>query len=105
MKITQTKYNIGDVIQHKLFDFRGVIVDVDADFQGDDKWYEKHTVNSPSKDQPWYHVLVDDDNGVAYVSEQNVHTDGSETDVSNTMIDMILASNGDGKYQPLHTLN
>ena len=51
------KFHIGQVIQHKLFDYRGVIVDVDSEFDGTDEWYSTVARSKPPKDKPWYHVL------------------------------------------------
>ena len=52
MSILLAGFNIGDVIVHKEQNFRGVIVDVDADFQGTDDWYDQYTTNQPSKEAP-----------------------------------------------------
>ena len=34
------KFFVGQVVHHKKFDYRGVVFDVDATFQGTDEWYE-----------------------------------------------------------------
>jgi heat shock protein HspQ len=52
------KFFIGQVVHHKLFYYRGVIVDVDNKFLGNDEWYTKVARSRPPKDQPRYHVLV-----------------------------------------------
>ena len=105
MEIRRADYNIGQVIYHKHYNFRGIIVDVDAEFSGDDEWYEEHAKNKPSKDQPWYHVLVDDDSVMAYVSEQNICSDISDLNVENPLILDMLSSDENGQYRSLHTLN
>ncbi|PID47082.1 MAG: DNA-binding protein [Proteobacteria bacterium] len=105
MDIRRAEYNIGQVIYHKHYNFRGVIVDVDAEFAGDDKWYKEHAKNNPPKDAPWYHVLVDEDSVMAYVSEQNICSDVSDLDVDNPMVLNLLTSDGEGRYQMLRTLN
>jgi len=40
IKMTTTKHSIGDLIHHKLFGYRGVIVDIDPYFQLTDEWYD-----------------------------------------------------------------
>ncbi|PWQ94781.1 heat shock protein HspQ [Leucothrix arctica] len=105
MEIRRADYNIGQVIYHKHYNFRGIIVDVDAEFSGDDEWYEEHAKNKPSKDQPWYHVLVDDDSVMAYVSEQNICSDVSDLNVENPLILDMLSSDENGQYRSLQTLN
>lgn len=105
MQIHQAEYNIGQVIYHKHYNFRGVIVDVDAEFGADDEWYDTHAKNYPPKDKPWYHVLVDDGSSIAYVSEQNISSDLSDLEVHNPMLLDMLATNGQGRYVTLQTLN
>ncbi|HAB30308.1 MAG TPA: heat shock protein HspQ, partial [Gemmatimonadetes bacterium] len=48
------RFSVGDVVQHKLFDYRGVIVDVDTHFQGTEEWYEVVARSRPPKHRPWY---------------------------------------------------
>lgn len=56
--ITQVKFSVGDLVQHRRFNYRGVIVDVDSFFRGSDEWYELVAKSRPPKNKPWYHVLV-----------------------------------------------
>jgi len=105
MQIHLAEYNIGQVIYHKHYNFRGVIVDVDAEFSADDEWYDENAKNNPPKDKPWYHVLVDDGSSIAYVSEQNISSDLSELEVHNPMLLDLLATNGEGQYFTLQTMN
>ena len=37
MSSAQAQFAVGQVVQHKLFNYRGVIVDVDPQFQGQTK--------------------------------------------------------------------
>jgi len=78
------KFQIGDVVRHRLFPFRGVIFDVDAVFSNSDEWYEAIPEEvRPSKNQPYYHLFAENEKThyVAYVSEQNLELDDSETPV------------------------
>ena len=52
------RFAIGQVIHHRRFGYRGVIVDVDPSFQLTDEWYEEVALSRPPKDKPWYHILV-----------------------------------------------
>ena len=53
-------FNIGDVVKHKLYQFRGVIVDIDPEFSNTDEWYQSIPEESrPKKDQPFYHLLAE----------------------------------------------
>jgi len=64
------KFSIGDIIHHLRFDYRGVIYDVDATFQGTEEWYNQMAKSKPPRDQPWYHVLVDQSASMTYVAEE-----------------------------------
>jgi heat shock protein HspQ len=66
---------MGQLVHHKLFDYRGVIFDVDATFQSSEEWYEAMARSRPPRDKPWYHVLVHDAQHTTYVAEQNLEPD------------------------------
>ena len=70
--MNDARFSVGQLVHHRLFEYRGVIVDVDATFDGTDEWYEQVARSRPPKDEPWYHVLVHDSDGVTYVAERNL---------------------------------
>lgn len=75
---TYARYHIGQVLRHRKHPFRGVVFDVDAMFSNTEEWYENIPEDvRPSKDQPFYHLLAENDQSyyVAYVSEQNLVPD------------------------------
>jgi heat shock protein HspQ len=76
--LRSAKFDIGQVVRHRVFDFRGVIFDVDPEFNNTEEWYNaipEHV--RPRKDQPFYHLLAEnsDTEYIAYVSEQNLLTE------------------------------
>ncbi|WP_424930180.1 heat shock protein HspQ [Amaricoccus tamworthensis] len=80
MLTSYAKFTVGQVVRHKLHPFRGVIFDVDPSFSNTDEWWESiPEENRPDKDQPFYHLLAENETSyyVAYVSEQNLVTDES----------------------------
>ena len=69
------KFSIGTIVKHRHFDFRGVIYDVDFEFNNSEEWYQSIPKDvRPRKDQPFYHLLAEskDVTYEAYVSEQNL---------------------------------
>ena len=74
-KSAKAKYCIGQLIQHKLFDYRGIILGVDLEFKSTDEWYEMVAKSRPPKNEPWYHVLVHQKGHQTYVAEQNLQLD------------------------------
>lgn len=95
------RFGIGDIVRHRLFDFRGVIFDVDPVFANSDEWYEAIPAEiRPSKDQPFYHLYADngDSSYVAYVSQQNLIGDGASGPVDHPAIDSMFRDFSDGRY-------
>ena len=82
-----------------------LIVDVDADFQGSQDWYDQFTTNEPSKTSPWYHLLIDEESTMAYVSEQNIYVDSSNIEIDHPMVDDVFADYKAGHYLPRQTIN
>jgi heat shock protein HspQ len=81
----EAKYQIGQIVRHRLFDFRGVIFDVDPVFANTDEWYDAIPEEvRPKKDQPYYHLFAENERThyVAYVSEQNLTPDDSTTQIA-----------------------
>jgi len=94
----QAKFSIGQCIYHRLFDYRGVIVDVDPVFSGSDEWYEQVAKSRPPKDEPWYHVLVHDEGNETYVAEQNLSGDDSNEPVNHPLLEEFFVGFDQGVY-------
>jgi len=87
--IAHARFDIGAVVKHRHFEFRGVIFDVDPVFANSEDWYASIPEDiRPSKDQPFYHLLAENAEGtyVAYVSQQNLVVDDSEEPVDHPAI-------------------
>lgn len=96
------KYQIGQVVRHKLFPFRGVIFDVDPQFANTDEWYDSIPEEvRPRKDQPFYHLFAENERThyVAYVSEQNLIPDDSDVPLSHPDILEWFDMTGGGTYE------
>ncbi len=96
---------MGDLVHHKLFDYRGVIVDVDPRLMLSDEWYETVARSRPPKDQPWYRVLVHDANHETYVAERNLEADTSGVPVRHPLIESCFHSFNDGHYLTTRRVN
>ncbi len=94
----QVKFSIGQCIHHQLFDYRGVIVDVDPVFQGSTEWYDAVARSRPPKDKPWYRVLVDNSDHETYVAEQNLAVDDVLEPVSHPLVDVFFDRFDNGQY-------
>ena len=87
------KFSIGTIVKHRHFDFRGVIYDVDFEFNNSEEWYQSIPKDvRPRKDQPFYHLLAESNEVTyeAYVSEQNLLIDNSKQPVKHPLINEIF---------------
>ena len=104
MSIQKAKFSIGEIVQHKHFDFRGVIYDVDFEFNNSEEWYQAIPKNvRPRKNQPFYHLLAENDEITyeAYVSEQNLIADESGKPIKHPLINEIFSGKkGSGYFKP-----
>jgi len=98
IQVTNARFSIGDLVHHKLFDYRGVIVDIDQQFQLTDEWYEQVALSRPPKDQPWYHVLVHDAANSTYVAERNLDPDTSGGNINHPMVAHFFTHMENGRY-------
>ena len=104
MNSKKAKFSIGEIVKHKHFNFRGVIYDVDFEFNNSDEWYESIPKDvRPRKDQPFYHLLAENNEVTyeAYVSEQNLMVDNSKEPVRHPLINEVFSEKrGSGYYKP-----
>ncbi|MFA5989475.1 MAG: heat shock protein HspQ [Sphingomonas sp.] len=99
--VAHASFTIGDVVRHRLFDFRGVIFDVDPVFANSDEWYDAIPAEiRPRRDQPFYHLLAEnmESSYVAYVSQQNLVLDESEEPIDHPAISGLFTGYADGRY-------
>jgi heat shock protein HspQ len=98
MTIKSAKFAPGQVVHHRIFDYRGVIVDVDAEFQLTDEWYEKMAKSRPPKNQPWYRVLVEDSEHQTYVAEGSLEADETGQPLEHHQLKIYFQAFQGGRY-------
>jgi heat shock protein HspQ len=102
-KMRTAKFQIGQVVKHRLFSFRGVIFDIDPEFSNTEEWWESIPAEiRPSKDQPFYHLFAENDESeyIAYVSEQNLLPDTSGKPVRHPDVADVFERDDSGNYRP-----
>ena len=95
------KFSIGEVVKHRHFDFRGVIYDVDFEFNNSEERYQSIPKDvRPKKNQPFYHLLAESNEVTyeAYVSEQNLLIDNSNEPVKHPLIEEIFIGKKGSSY-------
>jgi heat shock protein HspQ len=102
-KARNAKFAIGQVVKHRLFPFRGVVFDIDPEFDNTDEWWESiPEERRPRKDQPFYHLFAENAESeyIAYVSEQNLLPDESGEPVRHPQVRETFERGKDGSYKP-----
>ena len=97
--MSQPKFSPGQVVYHKKYDYRGVIVDVDPEFAGTEEWYDQVATSRPPKDRPWYHVLVHDAEHMTYVAEQHLEDEPSSQQIQHPALGQFFNAFIDGRYK------
>ena len=103
--MNDARFSVGQLVHHRLFEYRGVIVDVDATFDGTDEWYEQVARSRPPKDEPWYHVLPHEATHTTYVSERNLEADPTGQPISHPLLEEFFEEYRDGRYVADHSFN
>ena len=102
MTTRSAKFDIGQVVKHRIYPFRGVIYDVDPVFANTEEWWRAIPAEMrPAKDQPFYHLYAEnaDSQYIAYVSEQNLLIDESDEPVGHPQIGETFERTPDGRYR------
>lgn len=102
-RVRQAKFQIGDIVRHRFFPFRGVIFDVDPVFSNTEEWWLAIPEEiRPAKDQPFYHLLAENEETtyVAYVSEQNLLPDDSGLPSRHPAVKEMFDGLRNGRYLP-----
>ena len=97
-----TKYQIGQVVRHRVYPFRGVIFDVDPVFANTEEWWNAIPEDvRPRRDQPFYHLYAENETSyyVAYVSEQNLVLDETGEPVDHPEVEAMFGALNDGRYE------
>nr|WP_137676532.1 heat shock protein HspQ [Parerythrobacter lutipelagi] len=103
----RARFGIGDVVRHRMFDFRGVVFDIDPVFANSEEWYESIPEHiRPKREQPFYHLLAENDESsyVAYVSQQNLLPDSDGGPVDHPNVDELFEQFANGRYRMRRSL-
>ena len=102
MKTRKAQFQIGQVVKHRIFDFRGVVFDIDPEFDNTEEWYQAIPEQvRPRKDQPFYHLMAENEETeyIAYVSEQNLLVDDTGLPIRHPQVPELFGELKDGVYE------
>lgn len=105
MKVLKPRFAVGQLVHHKLFDYRGVVIDADPTFSLSEEWYDQMAKSKPPKDAPWYRVLVGGASHETYVAERNLEEDTSGSPIEHPLLGAFFDSFENGHYVRSRELN
>ena len=92
------EFQPGDLVKHRRYGYRGVIVAVDSSCDAPEAWYNRNQTQ-PNRDQPWYHVLAHKmDGNCYYAAQSSLQSDDDEKTVKHPLISRFFSDFINGKY-------
>jgi heat shock protein HspQ len=89
--LSEASFSVGQLVWHRLFHYRGVVIDVDPVFMGSEEWYQMMAKSQPPRDSPWYHVLVHNARHQTYVAERNLDADETGEPIRHPAVDAVFS--------------
>lgn len=93
----QQRFHPGQLVKHRRYGYRGVIVAADGHCKADPNWYMSNKTQ-PTRRQCWYHVLVHNSTTITYAAEENLTEDSSESPVMHPLVPVFFNHVADGQY-------
>lgn len=91
------KFERGQLVRHRRYGYRGVVVGLDFECLADEQWYLSNKTQ-PDRSQPWYHVLVHDTDGTTYAAQESLEADTSGRPVAHPLVERFFDEFADGRY-------
>jgi len=95
---TEPHFSVGQLVRHRRYGYRGVVVAVDERCMADHNWYMRNRTQ-PDQNQPWYHVMVDGSATVTYAAQSNLSADASREPIDHPLINEFFSGFCGGRYQ------
>ena len=90
-------YRPGQLVRHRRYGYRGVVVDFDLTFRGDEGWYQSNQTQ-PAQDQPWYQVLVHGSQSTTYAAQTSLMLDTSRDPIVHSLLEYFFTEFKNGIY-------
>lgn len=87
----------GDLVSHRRYGYRAVVVEVDPQCRASEAWYQKNATQ-PKRDQPWYHLLVDQSASITYAAQSSLEMDTQGTPVEHPLLALFFSGFQDGQH-------
>ncbi|MHC4398875.1 MAG: heat shock protein HspQ [Planctomycetota bacterium] len=84
------EFQPGQLVRHKRYGYRGVIVSWDPRCKAPDSWYLKNQTQPP-RNQPWYHVLVDGSSTSTYAAQTSLEAGDDAEPIEHPLIEVFFS--------------
>ncbi len=91
------RFEPGQLVRHRRYNYRGVVVGFDPTCRADHAWYLSNPTQ-PDRNQPWYHVLADGTDQVFYAAQTSLVQDDSGEEISHPLVSRFFTEFVDGRY-------
>ena len=90
-------YHPGQIVRHRRYGYRGVVVDFDLTCKADPTWYLSNQTQ-PYRNQPWYHVLVDGSSTTTYAAQTSLQADEQPDPITHPFLEHFFTDFIGGQY-------
>jgi heat shock protein HspQ len=91
------RFRPGDLVRHRRYGYRGVVVGFDLRCMADEAWYQANQTQ-PRKDQPWYHVLVHGSTQATYAAETSLAPEPEPAPIEHPLVAVLFSGFEGGRY-------
>lgn len=93
----EPKFKPGQLVKHRRYHYRGVIVEYDLSCQAEEDWYQSNQTK-PKRNQPWYHVLVHNSAVNTYAAETSLMADDTHAPINHPLVDFFFSKFQGNQY-------
>jgi len=97
MNTEKVLYKPGQLVRHKRYGYRGVVVSIDPECIAPEEWYQSN-LTQPDRRQPWYHVLVSESEQITYPAQSSLIPDESFQPINHPLIGHFFDRFEEGHY-------
>ncbi len=91
------KFRIGQLVRHKRYQYRGVVVALDRHCKADPDWYMSNKTQ-PDRAQAWYHVLVHGSTTCTYAAESGLMEEADNLLIEHPLVAVFFDGFEEGHY-------
>lgn len=96
--VTTPRFEAGQLVRHKRYGYRGVVLQADGRCEAPEAWYRKNQTQ-PDRRQAWYHVLVHGGDAVTYAAQENLLPDESAEPIDHPLVPHFFDGFEDGRHR------